>query len=435
MIFEKSTELRKKSHALIPGGAHTYAKGDDQYPEQSPGFLVRGEGCHVWDVDGNEFIEYGMGLRSVTLGHAYKPVVEAAYRQMQMGINFTRPAPIEIECAEKLASLIDSAEMVKFGKNGSDATSAAIKLARAYTGRDIVGICAEHPFFSVDDWFIGTTEMPAGVPQSTRNLTVKFHYNDIASVSSLFERYPAQIACLIMEAERTDPPAGNFLNEIIEVCHKNGALFILDEIITGFRWNLGGAQKLYGIQPDISAFGKAMANGYSISALVGKNEYMEAGGIYHNRERVFLLSLTYGAETHCLAAALETMKIYSELPVIEHLHKQGDRLITGINQVVEANHLKGFFGVDGRSCNLIYFTRDENKQPSQPFRTLFLQEIIKRGVIAPSLVVSYSHTDQDIDKTIDVIAEALQTYARALDEGIDKYLIGRSVKPVMRPAC
>src|SRR5579859_6641268 len=435
MNFERSKALQRKSHAIIPGGAHTYAKGDDQYPEQAPGFIARGEGCHVWDIDGNEFIEYGMGLRSVTLGHAYQPVIEAAYRQMQLGINFTRPAPIEVDCAEKLLSFVDGAEMVKFGKNGSDATSGAVKLARAYTGRDRVGICAEHPFFSVDDWFIGSTEMPGGIPQATRELSVPFHYNDIGSVKALFERYPGQIACLIMEPERTEPPANNFLGQTRELCHQHGALFILDEIITGFRWHLGGAQKLYGIQADLSSFGKAMANGFSISALVGKREYMEAGGIHHNRERVFLLSLTYGAETHSLAAAMETMRIYEQEPVIEHLHRQGQRLASGIQQAVEANHLQGHFGLDGRPCNLIYFTRDENKQPSQPFRTLFLQEIIKRGVIAPSLVVSYSHADRDIDKTIDAIAEALQVYALALDEGIDKFLVGRSVKPAIRKYC
>ena len=221
----------------------------------------------------------------------------------------------------------------------------------------------------------------------------------------------------------------------MEICHKNGALFILDEVITGFRWHLNGAQKVYNIQPDLSAFGKAMANGFSISALVGKKEFMEAGGIYHNRERVFLLSLTYGAETHSLAAALETMRIYETEPVIEHLHRQGNRLITGIKQIASDNHLEGYLGVDGRACNLIYYTRDENKQPSQPFRTLFLQEIIKRGIIAPSLVVSFSHSDEDIEKTLDAIGEAAKIYARALDEGVGKYLVGRPVKPSMRPYC
>jgi glutamate-1-semialdehyde 2,1-aminomutase len=432
MNFEKSKALQKKSHALIPGGAHTYAKGDDQYPEQAPGFIARGEGCHVWDVDGNEFIEYGMGLRAVTLGHAYKPVVEAAYRQMQLGINFTRPAPIEVELAEKLVGLIDSAEMVKFAKNGSDVTTAAVKLARAYTSRQMIAICADHPFFSVDDWFIGVTEMSAGIPKAIQDLTVTFHYNDIASLQALFDRYPGQIACVIMEVERLEPPVNNFLQEVRRLCDENGALLIFDEIITGFRWHLGGAQKLFGIVPDLSTFGKAMGNGFSISALVGKKDIMELGGIFTDKERVFLLSTTFGAETHSLAAALETIKIYERENVIEHLYRQGERLTVGINDAVVENDLEDHFGVLSRPCNLIFFTRDQDKQPSQPFRTLFLQETLKRGVIMPSLVVSYSHTDEDIDRTIEVIAEALGIYRKALENGVDSYLVGRPVKPAVR---
>lgn len=435
MNFNESKKLRRRSHLIIPGGSHTYAKGDDQFPEDAPGFIVRGEGSHVWDVDGNEFLEYGMGLRSVTLGHGYRSVVEAAYREMQKGINFSRPATIELECAEKLAGLVEGAEMVKFGKNGSDATTAAVKLARAYTGRNLIAICAEHPFFSVDDWFIGSTEMPGGIPQVFRDMTVTFNFNNIESVKAVFANHPGQIACLVMEAERLVAPKDNFLAETLKICHENGALFILDEIITGFRWHLNGAQKIYGIQPDLTTFGKAMSNGFSLSALVGKREFMQAGGIDHDRERVFLLSLTYGAETHHLAAAIETMRIYQEEPVIEHLHRQGNRLAEGIRQLVAQKHLDGFFGVDGRACNLIYYTRDENKQPSQPYRTLFLQELIRGGIIAPSFVVSYSHSDQDIQHTIDVLDKALDVYARALDEGIEKYLVGRPVKPVMRPYC
>ena len=430
--YQKSKALQEKSHALIPGGAHTYAKGDDQFPEEAPGFIVRGRGCHVWDIDGNEFIEYGMGLRSVTLGHAYQPVIEAAYRQMLLGTNFNRPAQIEVECAEKLTSLIDSAEMVKFAKNGSDVTTAAIKLARAYTGRDVVGICVDHPFFSIDDWFIGTTEMSAGIPKTIQNLTVKFHYNDLESVRELFARYPGQVACLIMEPERLDPPVGNFLKETQKLCQENGALLVFDEIITGFRLHLGGAQKIWGIKPDLSTFGKALGNGFSISALVGKREIMELGGLQTDRERVFLLSTTYGAETHALGAALETMKIYEQKNVVEYLYRQGERLTAGINQAVEENHLEGYFGLIGRASNLIYFTRDQDLQPSQPFRTLFLQETLKRGMIMPSLVVSYSHTDEDIDRSVDAIGEALVIYRKALDEGVEKYLVGRPVKPAIR---
>ncbi len=432
MNYARSKELQKKSHALIPGGAHTYAKGDDQYPELAPGFLERGKGCHVWDLDGNEFIEYGMGLRSVTLGHAYEPVVEAAYRQMHLGVNFNRPSSIEVECAEKLLGIIDGAEMAKFAKNGSDVTTAAVKLARAYTGRDMVAVCEDHPFFSVDDWFIGTTEMSAGIPKAFSELTVKFHYNDIESVKALFSTHPNRIACLFMEAERLEPPREDFLNQVKQVCHENGALLIFDEIVTGFRWHLGGAQKYHGVIPDLSTFGKAMGNGFSIAALAGKREIMELGGMQHDRERVFLLSTTYGAETHALAAAIATMKVYEQEPVIEHLYRQGERLARGVNQSVQEHHLEGYFGVIGRPCSLFFFTRDLNCQPSQPMRTLFMQEIIKRGIIAPSLIVSYSHTDADIDRTLEAINEALFVYRRALDEGYEKFLVGSPVKPAVR---
>lgn len=432
MSFEKSNALRKKSQLLIPGGCHTYAKGDDQYPVNSPGFISRGKGCHVWDVDGNEFIEYGMGLRAVTLGHAYRPVVEAAARYLELGSNFVRPAPIELECAEELLSIVEGAEMVKFGKNGSDVTSAAVRLARAHTGRDLVAICSDHPFYSIDDWFIGTTPMSAGVPKAISDLTVKFHYNDLEGVKSLFEKYPQRIACAILEPEKDKEPENNFLHELQKLCQRNGALFILDEIITGFRWHLGGGQKYYGIVPDLSTFGKALGNGFSVSALVGKKEFMERGGLLSDKERVFLLSLTHGAETHSLAAALEVMKIYKREPVIETLWRQGKRLQDGIQKSIEEYGLEGYFALIGKPCCLVYATRDQAKKPSQPFRTLFLQEIIKRGILAPSLVVSYSHADSDIDKTIQAFHEALSVYQKALEEGVEKYLIGRPVKPTFR---
>lgn len=432
MAFTKSKALQRKSHAFIPGGAHTYAKGDDQYPEQAPGFICRGEGCHVWDIDGNEFIEYGMGLRSVTLGHAYQPVMDAAIRQMACGNNFTRPAPIEVEAAEMLLGLLPGADMVKFAKNGSDVTTAAIKLARAYTGRNLVAVCADHPFFSVDDWFIGSTPMAAGIPQTIRSATVKFRYNDLPSIEALFAQYPNQIACLIMEAETSEPPADGFLQGVKRLCHAHGALFVLDEIITGFRWHNSGAQHCYNIEPDLSTFGKALGNGFSVAALAGKREIMELGGLAHQRERVFLLSTTYGAETFTLAAAMATMRIYQEEAVIEHLHSQGHKLMTGVHQAIVANGLEAYFQLFGRPCNLVYATRDQAQQRSQPFRTLFLQETIKRGLLMPSLVVSYSHTDADIQQTVDAIGEALVVYRKALDEGIENYLVGRAVAPVFR---
>ena len=432
MKFEKSRILQKKSHSLIPGGCHTYAKGDDQYPLHAPGFIARGEGCHVWDLDGNEFIEYGMGLRSVTLGHAYKPVLEAAYKQMLLGINFTRPAPIEVECAEAILNLIEGSEMIKFGKNGSDATTAAVKIARAYTGRDMVAICADQPFFSTDDWFIGSTAMSAGVPEAIRNITVKFPYNDIDGVKAMFRKYPGRIACIVMEAETVNEPKNNYLQQMQIACREEGALFILDEMITGFRWHIGGAQKYYGIRPDLCTFGKGMANGFSLSALVGKKEIMELGGLHHDKERVFLLSTTHGAETHAMAACLKTIEIYREKNVVDHLWQAGRILADGVARTTRELGIEDYFQLGGQACNLVYVARDQEKQPSQIFRTLFLQETIKRGLLVPSLVVSYSHTEKDIARTLEAIGEALSVYAKALRDGPEPYLEGRPVKPVFR---
>lgn len=432
MNFEKSHILQKKAHELIPGGCHTYAKGDDQYPALSPGFILKGQGCHVTDVDGNEFIEYGMGLRAVTLGHAYAPVVEAARRQMQWGNNFVRPSPIEVECAEEFLSMIDGADMVKFAKNGSDTTNAAVRLARAFTGRDLIAICADHAFFSVDDWFIGTTEMSAGIPAAIRELTLKFRYNDIGSVQAIFDQYPGRIAGLILEPEKNEPPEGGFLQDLRKLCNRESALLIFDEMITGFRWHNGGGQAYHAVIPDLSCFGKAMGNGFSIAALAGKREIMRLGGLDHDRERVFLLSLTHGAETPNLAAVLEVMRIYQHEPVVQTLWKQGNRLATGINKAIDELELHGYFELIGRPCCLVYATRDANKQPSQWFRALFLQELIKRGILAPSFIVSYSHQDSDLDRTVEAVHEALAVYKKALCEGLDGHLIGGPLKPVFR---
>jgi len=430
--FSKSRALQPKAQLLIPGGAHTYAKGDDQYPEQAPAFIARGKGCHVWDLDGNEFIEYGMGLRSVTLGHAFEPVVEAAYRQMRLGANFTRPAKVEVDLAETLLDLIDGADMVKFAKNGSDVTTAAVKLARAYTGRDLIAICGDQPFFSTDDWFIGTTEMDAGIPRAIKQLTVKFHYNDLDSLQKLFDEFPNQLACVVMEAEAAVPPTEGYLAQVKDLCEERGAVLIFDEMITGFRWHLGGAQKFHNVVPHLSTFGKAMGNGFAISALMGKREIMRLGGLDHDRPRVFLLSTTHGTETHALAASLETLRIYREQNVVDFLWKQGERLRALIHQSVAENRLAGFFEVVGRPCNLVFATSDQEGKRSEAFRTLFMQELVRRGVLAPSFVVSFSHADADIDRTADAVNEAHVVYRKALDEGIDKYLDGRPVRPVNR---
>jgi glutamate-1-semialdehyde 2,1-aminomutase len=430
--FAASDAFRPRAHSAIPGGAHTYAKGDDQYPVLAPGFITRGLGCHVWDVDGNKFTEYGMGLRAVALGHAFPRVIAAAGRQMKLGTNFTRPSPLEVECAENLLEVVPGAEMAKFTKDGSTATTAAVRLARAYTGRDLVAFCVEHPFFSYDDWAIGSTPLNSGIPRDVARLTLTFRYNDLASVVALFSAHPGGIAALILEVARDVEPAKGFLAGLRELCHRNGALLIIDEMITGFRWPQRSAQRHYGLEADLSAFGKALGNGFAISALVGKREIMRLGGFDDARDRVFLLSTTHGAETHALAAALAVMEVYRSEPVVETLERQGQRLKTGIESAVARHGLGGHFQLAGRPANLAYACRDRDGAPSQIFRTLFLQETIRRGVLAPSLVVSYSHSDADIDKTVEAIDGALGVYSRALEDGPEVYLVGRPVQPVFR---
>jgi glutamate-1-semialdehyde 2,1-aminomutase len=431
--FDHSDRLRRRAREIIPGGAHTYAKGDDQYPVLSPGFIARGHGCHVWDVDGNRYIEYGMGNRAVGLGHAYPDVIEAARRELDRGCNFTRPAKIEVDCATAFLETIETAEMVKFGKNGSDATSAAIRLARAATGRDLIARCGDHPFFSTDDWFIGSTEMNAGVPRAIQDLTVSFRYNDLGSAELLLKRYPGRIAAFILEASRGEPPKDHFLHKLKSLAHEHGALFILDEMITGFRWHLGGAQKAYDIVPDLSCFGKALGNGFSLSALAGKQEFMKLGGLEQvAAPRVFLLSTTHGAETHAMAAAIATMQVYRHEPVIDHLRRQGEVLESAIRQIAVAHGVERYFGVQGHPACLSYYTLDQNGRPSQAFRSLFLQELIRRGILAPSLVVSYTHEDEDIARTLDAFDEALQVYRKALENGVENYLVGRPSEVVFR---
>ena len=430
--FGGSRALQSRFHAAIPGGAHTYAKGDDQFPEFMAPYLSHGDGCHVWDVDGHEFIEYGMGLRAVTLGHAYLPVVTAAQRQLALGTNLGRPTTLELDTAEEFLNFTRAGDMVKFTKNGSDATSAAVKLARAYTGRPLVAICQDHPFFSVDDWFIGTTPMAAGIPAAVRNLTVGFRFNDLASVEALFAGHPGQIACLMLEVEKDVPPTLEFLTGVRRVCSRENSVLIFDEIITGFRWHNHGAQGRYGVRPDLSTWGKALANGIALAALCGRRELMERGGLQHAHERVFLLSTTCGAETHALAAARAVMQTYTTEPVIEHLHTQGERLRRGLEQAARDQGVAEFFRPVGPACCLAYTTRDADGQHSQAFRTLFLQETLRRGLLLPSFVISYAHTAAVVDQTVERVHEALGVYRRALAEGIGYYLLGRPVKPVFR---
>lgn len=431
--FSESVRRNRELSAVIPGGAHTYAKGMDQYPEDMAPVIVRGRGAHVWDCDGNEYVEYGSGLRSIVLGHVHPRVNAAVINALELGTNFARPCLLELEAAEALLSILPRAEMVKFAKNGSDATTAAVRLARAVTGRDLVAICRDQPFFSVDDWFIGATAMPAGIPAAIRALTVIFPYGDLVRTEQLFTEHSGQIACLILEAATAvEPPAGYFAG-LRRLCDEHGVLLILDEMITGFRWSLGGAQEVYRIDPDLATFGKGMGNGYAVSALVGRREHMRLGGMDHDRERVFLLSTTHGAETHALAAAMAVIETYREEDVIGTLRARGELLAEQVRAAVAAADCADHIRLLGRPVNLVHATLDAEGQRSQPFRTLFLQELLDRGIIAPSFVISAALSEQDIAVTAQAVYEACQVYRAALDNGIEGYLRGRPVQPALRP--
>jgi glutamate-1-semialdehyde 2,1-aminomutase len=388
----------------------------------------------VWDVDGNEYVEWGMGLRAVTLGHGHQAIVDAVVRQAGLGTNFVRPSLLELETAERFLSLVPGAEMVKFTKDGSTANTAAVKLARAFTGREKVAICADHPFYSYDDWAMVVTPLDAGIPAGVRELTLTFPYGDLAAVESLFDVHPDEIACVMLEPERTVAPPEGYLTGLAELCRERGALLVFDENVTGFRWAKGGggAQAVHGVTPDLSSWGKAMANGFALSALAGRREVMELGGLEHDRERVFLLSTTHGAEHTGLAAGRATMEVYASEPVVETLVERGRQLRSLLGDVVRTHGLEEHVRLVGRDQCLFYETRDATGMPSQAFRTVFLQETIRRGLLAPSFVVSYAHAPEDVEHTAEIVDEALAAYRRGLDDGVETVLRGRPVQSVYR---
>ncbi|MFD6859229.1 glutamate-1-semialdehyde 2,1-aminomutase [Rhodococcus sp. NPDC060090] len=430
-VFTRSNALQARLHDLVPGGAHTYARSADQYPESMAPIIDHGSGARVWDADGNSFVEYGMGLRAVTLGHGYGPVVDAVCAEIARGTSFTRPSVLEAAAAEEFLTLVPGADMVKFAKNGSDATTAAVRLARAVTGREHVAVC-EQPFFSVDDWFIGTTPMRAGIPNCTVERTVRFRFNNVASLEDALTTHP--IACVLLEAATaTQEPEPGFLEQVRRLCDRHGALLVFDEMITGFRWSEHGAQGLYGVRPDLSCWGKAMGNGFPIAALAGRREIMELGGLRTDADRVFLLSTTHGPESGSLAAFRAVVHAYATEGPITKMERAGRTLADAINAAATELGVDEFVEVVGRPSCLLFVTRDAQHRPSQEFRTLFLQELLMRGVLAQSFVVSAAHTDDDLAVTIEATRGAMRIYRQALDAGsVDGHLRGRPVAPALR---
>jgi glutamate-1-semialdehyde 2,1-aminomutase len=386
-------------------------------------------------VDGNRFLDTLMGLTSVSLGHAYEPVLERVIQELHLGSNFSRPGAIEMEMAERFLSLVPQHDMIKFAKNGSVVTTAAIKLARAATGRQLVARTAEHPFYSYDDWFIGSTACDFGIPREVKNMTVTFKHNDLEDLERLFNEYPGQIACIIGEPEKWQVVAPDFYEKAINICHKHGALWIMDEMITGFKTDYPGSIKKLNAEPDMATWGKGIANGFSFCALTGKKEVMELGGIRNSgSKKLFLVSTTHGGETHAIAAGIATMDVFENNDVIGHNHRIGDRFIAGVEQLLEKHSLENFFKVMGFNWSVGLLVNGLDGRPSMAFRTLFMQEMIRRGVLYQGILSPcYSHTEQDIDWMLQAFDESLVVFGSALEDGgVDKFLVGPEIKPVFR---
>lgn len=433
-VSSSSADFRERAHQVIPGGAHTYSRGDDQFPVQAPGAFVRGKGARVWDLDGNEYVDWGMGINNVLIGHAEAAIDDAAIAAIRNGQAFSRPTPLEVATAERLTSLFPRMEMAKFGKNGSDGNSAAIRLARAITGRDLIGYDATAPFLSIHDWFIGKTVFNAGIPAAIQNLSVPFNFNDIKSVERMFAEHPRQIAAVILEVCREKRPAPGFLESLRHLCDQEGTLLIFDEVVTAFRYALHGAHALFDVVPDFISVGKGVANGYALAGVLGKREYMERGGIRHDKERVFFLSTTNGPEQSALAAGLATIDFYLQHDVIAHLYTVGERLIQGLGEASARHGIAGFVSAASDfSCRPILQCLGPTEQPSMAYRTLFLQEMIKRRVFMPWICPSFRHGSSEMSQTLEAFDGACAVYARAIEAGsVEDFLIGAPARPVFR---
>ncbi len=425
--LKHSHELKVKAEGLIPSCTQTLSKGPTQYIQGvGPVFLARGHGSHVWDIDGNEYIDYPMALGPIILGHNYPAVTEAAIRQIRDGTIFSLPHPLEVEVAELLVEVIPCAEMVRFAKNGSDATSGAVRLARAYTGRDIIACCGYHGW---QDWYIGTTTRNKGVPKAVKELTIPFEYNDIEGLKRIFAKHPGQVAAVIMEPVGVIEPHAGYLQQVQDLTQREGALLIFDEIITGFRLALGGAQHYFGVTPDLACFGKGMANGYPIAAVVGRREIMRLF------DEVFF-SFTFGGETVSLVAALATINEIREKNVVGHLWEQGEKLKGGYNVLAREFGVERYTECIGFPPRTVIEFKNDAGDESLVLKSLFQQECLKRGVLfSGSHNVCYSHSNADIDHTLLTYSAAMRILADAVKSGdAVERLEGEPVQVVFRRA-
>ncbi|MCS7084160.1 MAG: aminotransferase class III-fold pyridoxal phosphate-dependent enzyme, partial [Aquificaceae bacterium] len=420
LSFEKTISHFKRAIEIIPTASQTFSKSYLQLSVgASPLFAKEAKGCIIKDADGNELIDYTMGLGACILGYAFEPILEGLKKQLEKGTIYTLSSTLELELAELISKVIPSAQMVRFGKNGSDVTSAAVRLARAITNRDMVACCGYHGW---QDWYIASTTRSAGVPKAVKDLTLSFNYNDIDSLKKLFEQHKDKIACVILEPVGIEEPRDNFLKQVIDISHENGALVVFDEVVTGFRFALGGAQELFNVEPDLSCFGKAMANGLPMSAIVGKSEYMK------HFDEVFF-SFTFGGETLSIVSAIETINYMRENNVINTLWHRGQRLKTAIENLISEKELEDIAFVKGFP---VRFVLDFKTQDALKLKTLFQQECAKRGVLfTGSHNISFSHSDEIIEKTIAVYSEVFEILKYANYYGlIEEMLEGEILQPV-----
>jgi len=406
-MYKKSEELLDRALESIPLASQTFSKSFTQYPRgASPFFIEKGKGSKVWDVDGNEYIDFVNSLAAVTLGYCDKDVDKAVRDQMKNGVTFSLPHILEMEVAEKLIEIIPCAEKVRFAKNGTDATSASIRIARAYTGKEHIAVCGYHGW---QDWYIGSTTRDLGVPKVVKELTYTFQYNNIKSLEKIFQEQ--ELACVIMEPMNAEYPKDNFLEKVKELTHKNNALLIFDETITGFRYSLGGAQELFNVIPDLATFGKGMANGYPLSAVVGRNEIMK------KVEDIFF-SGTFGGETLSLASAKVIIDKYKKYNVVKYFEEVGTDLSMRLNQLIDDNDLNDVFWTSGHPSWIFLHIKEQKRYNVLEIKTFFLQEMLKQGVLTLGAHnLSFSHTKKDIDKLIKVYQEVLPLIKQYVRKG------------------
>lgn len=423
--YRMSRLMLERAKRVIPLGSQTFSKSHVVYPTNAaPLYLSHGKGGHVWDVDGNEYVDFVNGLLPVILGYDDPDVTDAVKEQISKGVSFSLPTPLEVELAEKLCEIIPCAEMVRFGKNGSDATSGAVRIARAATGRERIAVCGYHGW---QDWYIGATSRNKGIPKTVCDLTHKFPYNELEALRNLLEKYPGQFAAIMMEAMNAEEPKPGFLRGVQELAWEHGALFILDEIITGFRFHIGGAQTIFGLEPDLATFGKSMANGYPISAVVGKAKYML------EMEEIFFSS-TFGGEAVSLAASLATIRKMERQPVHATLIDLGKTVIENTKQALHRHGLADFISIGGHpSWSLMQF-RDAPGASSYAIKSLYLQVLLSSGILsAGSHNMSYSHSGADLNLLSEAQNSAFAEVAEALKENdLLRRLNGPPIEPIFK---